>query len=224
MTYRELAKIVSKPRLDRYLQAADGDKVKAVKLYSASGLLNIMLFSFTSCFEVALRNKINDHISQTNTDWLIKLSYPGSAFDKQNTIHSYNSLVEARYRLISQGKFCNDQMVDSMSIGFWASLFLRNQHNALGGDLVLIFDVKHPNLLHTVQRNINQLRRLRNEIAHNSPTIFKPGTNEVNFERIDLFVGRAIELTEWMGITPTIYDDSLALIGEKKQAIREILI
>lgn len=205
------------------MQAAGGNEDKAAQLYLASGLLNVMLLALTNCFEVALRNKINEYMRETDPDWLIQLSATNSVLNKLNTIHTYNALKEVRERLSERNRLDNNQMVDGLSFGFWVSLFLPRQHSDIGDNLVFIFKIEHPRLLYIVQRNINQIRRLRNAIAHNAPVIFREGTSEVSFERIDLIVNRAIELTEWMEIDPAIYEQYLAQINQQKQAILDIL-
>lgn len=71
MTYANFEKIISTPRLYRYLVAAGGDKTKAIILYKANVRLSQQMFGIISFFEIALRNAIDSHYNtHFGHDWL----------------------------------------------------------------------------------------------------------------------------------------------------------
>lgn len=59
MKFNELETHFSAARMQRYLQACNGDRDKAVSLYYLNLELSLALFAQISCFEVVLRNRID---------------------------------------------------------------------------------------------------------------------------------------------------------------------
>lgn len=71
MIYIEFEDIMSKARMHRYLIATGNDTKKAMTLYRKNLRLSQEMFTIISCFEVALRNKINQQYTiQHRSDWL----------------------------------------------------------------------------------------------------------------------------------------------------------
>jgi PIN domain nuclease of toxin-antitoxin system len=71
MKFSKFEQIVSQKRLSRYLAACDNNKTKALTLYRYNLQLSEALYSVVSCFEVALRNAINEKLcSLLGSDWL----------------------------------------------------------------------------------------------------------------------------------------------------------
>ena len=60
MKYIDFENIMSPARMSRYLQATGFDTRKAMTLYRKNLKLSQEMFTLISCFEIALRNKIND--------------------------------------------------------------------------------------------------------------------------------------------------------------------
>jgi hypothetical protein len=227
MQYQTLVKLFSAPRMARYLETMNGDEQKATKLYLEQNVFCGNFFSLSSYFEVILRNKINGFMT-TNfaPDWLIKISQPNSILNKENTIHTYSSLLEVREKLLKENRLTNDRMIDALAFGFWGGLFQYRQYNDLNGNLLNIFNQapsNHQRLLYVVHRNINQIRRLRNLIAHNAPIIFAAGENKISFDRTDIIIKRVKELTEWLDVPLDIYDYHLKLLNRQKQIILQII-
>jgi len=59
MKYIDFENIMSSARMSRYLSAMGNDSRKAMTLYRKNLKLSQEMFTIISCFEVALRNKIN---------------------------------------------------------------------------------------------------------------------------------------------------------------------
>lgn len=60
MKYLDFENILSAKRMGRYLSAVGGDTRKAMTLYRENLRLSQELFTIVSCFEVALRNAIDN--------------------------------------------------------------------------------------------------------------------------------------------------------------------
>jgi hypothetical protein len=58
MKYSEFADVMTNARMNRYLVVCGGDTRKAMTLYRKNLKLTQELFTVISCFEVALRNAI----------------------------------------------------------------------------------------------------------------------------------------------------------------------
>lgn len=63
MKYSEFEAIFSADRTHRYLQATSNDKRKAMTLYRWNLHLAQEMFAVINCFEVALRNAIDRHMT-----------------------------------------------------------------------------------------------------------------------------------------------------------------
>ena len=71
MIFLDFEDIISKPRMRRYLLSVKGDKRKAQTLYRKNLKLSQEFFTIISCFEVALRNKIDTHFCMEKSGCLI---------------------------------------------------------------------------------------------------------------------------------------------------------
>ncbi len=78
MKYSEFESIFSRERTYKYLNACGGNSRKAMTLYRYNLRLSQVMFTLVSCFEVALRNKIDLEMRLHNgNDWLRDCILPG---------------------------------------------------------------------------------------------------------------------------------------------------
>jgi len=71
MRYNKFAEILSPARMSRYLTATNGDTRKAMTLYRLNLKLSQEFFTVISCFEIALRNRLDERCIKTfGNDWL----------------------------------------------------------------------------------------------------------------------------------------------------------
>lgn len=71
MEYLEFERILSVKRMERYKNATNGDTRKAMALYRYNLRLSQEMFTIVSCFEVALRNAIDNLLVPTlGENWL----------------------------------------------------------------------------------------------------------------------------------------------------------
>jgi hypothetical protein len=86
MKFKDFEKIISSPRMNRYVRATGGDTRKAMTLYRLNLRLSQEFFTVISCLEIALRNAIDGHYQAIHgANWL-RESYPQQAEDWQCTV------------------------------------------------------------------------------------------------------------------------------------------
>lgn len=78
MKYTDFERINTHVRMSRYLQACHGNTRKAMTLYRKNLQLTQELFTVIGCFEVALRNTIDEKCTRVfGNNWLKEGSSPG---------------------------------------------------------------------------------------------------------------------------------------------------
>lgn len=101
MKYSEFQQILSAERLHRYLTACGNDTRKTMTLYRLNLNLSQEVFTLLSCFEVAVRNKIDAILVQTlGSDWLRDSIMPGGIFDIPGCRDSAKIIKKAYNRLL----------------------------------------------------------------------------------------------------------------------------
>lgn len=153
MRYNKFAEILSSARMSRYLAATNGDTIKAMTLYRLNLKLSQEFFTVISCFEIALRNKIDDQcISNFGNDWLRDRAQANGIFDNQNTNLTRRNINDAVRGL--GASYSHNKLVAELGFGFWRYLFANRQYNATGQILLRIFPSK-PISTATTQYNQN---------------------------------------------------------------------
>lgn len=72
MIFNDFEQALSPERLRRYLDACNNDTRKAMTLYRYNLRLSQEMFTILSCFEVTLRNAIDQHLRLSlGNDWLM---------------------------------------------------------------------------------------------------------------------------------------------------------
>ena len=83
MKYKDFERFFSQKRLNRYLQACQGDTRKAMALYRYNLRLAQELLTIVNCFEVSLRNAIdNILVPQFGSEWLKDSVAPQGIFSQ----------------------------------------------------------------------------------------------------------------------------------------------
>ena len=207
MNYSSFSQIMSSIRMNRYLAACNGNTRKAMTLYRKNLLITQELFTVISCFEVALRNAIDENIKRSiGNDWLRDSASLGGIFDNPKCRLTKKSINEAMIKL---NTYNHHKLVAELGFGFWRFMFAQNQFNATGRILLGIFPLKPKSSSHIQYNNIyifNQLallNEIRNRMAHHEPICFIPGkpitdTNYVR-QRYELI----LQFFHWMQIDET---------------------
>lgn len=230
--FDELQLILSKRRLDRYLQAAANDKLIAVELYLANVKLSKEFFAAIGFFEVALRNKIDScYTAHFGQNWIKDSIKKGGPFDRESTRKSANVINDKINNLGNRYEHSN--LITSMDFGFWRYLFASPQFFAFGAKLLSIF-IKKPgsnkdnNYNHKMVFDyLSAINSTRNRIAHHEPICFM----KQRYSVIDttLIRERYIMITsllKWMGINSAeLFSGSENVLGvcNELESIRKSL-
>lgn len=140
MKYYQFVGIMTSARMNRYLFASGGNTKKAMTLYRKNLELTQEMFTVISCFEVALRNAINNKISESlGEDWLREAVLPGGIFDTPKCRISRDNIDDAISKLYN---YNHCKLVAELGFGFWRFMFAQYQFNATGRILLKIFPSK----------------------------------------------------------------------------------
>lgn len=205
MKFSEFQSIIDPTRMNRYLLACGGDSKKAMTLYRKNLKLSQELFTVISCFEVALRNKIDQHYTgKLGTGWLRDAASLGGIFAIQSCRTTAQTVYDEVLKL--NDHYSPQKLVASLGFGFWRFLFSDHQYRAGGQDLMNIFPLKPtstPSIAYNAKYVFNRLAELndiRNRIAHHEPICFAPRMpiKDTNYARQHYH--QIITLFQWMDI------------------------
>lgn len=205
MRYDQFEVIISSARMNRYLEACSGNTKKSMTLYRLNLKLSQEFFTVISCFEIALRNKINKlMLERFGDDWLKYGASQKAVFNNAGSSLTKSTIDSAIKKL--GDSYTNNQLVAELGFGFWRYLFAQKQFNATGKILLKIFPAK-PRSTSSNQYNQNfvfnqlaQLNRFRNRIAHHEPICFlsSKAIKDSTFARQQYV--NVMQLFQWMNI------------------------
>lgn len=204
MKYSAFENILSSARLRRYLNACGGNTKQAMTLYRLNLRLSQELLTIICCFEVALRNNINNHFLNTGANWLRDAANNERIFDNRNCRLTANNINMAIDKL--NHNYSHNKLVAELGFGFWRYMFAANQYKATGQTLLRIFPAKPistPGLQYNHTYVFNQLaeiNELRNRIAHHEPICFKFGTSTKDTVYSRRQYALILQLFQWMTI------------------------
>ena len=205
MNYNDFSNIVSAARMNRYLISVNGNSRKAMTLYRENLRLSQELFTVISCFEIALRNKIDEHYTtQLGNNWLQVSVGRGGIFDTQNCDKTRKIIMKTIRKLGTN--INHNKLVAALDFGFWRHLFASPQYRAGGTTLLQIFPAK-PRSTSSVQYNqayvfnkLTDINEIRNRIAHHEPICFRPRTTIKDTTYTQQHYSYIHELFRWMQI------------------------
>lgn len=205
MRYTDFQRVMSTPRMNRYYLACGNNSRKAMTLYRLNLRLSQEMFTLISCFEVALRNAIDQHyIGTLGADWLRDAARPGGRFNNGNCVLTVLSINDAVNSL--GARYTHAKVVAELGFGFWRYMFSRHQYRAAGQTLITVFPVL-PASTPAMQYNsifiFNELaktNKIRNRIAHHEAICFAPTLNvkDTTFARQNY--AHILQLFQWMNI------------------------
>lgn len=207
MNYTEFERLISQKRLRRYLQACDGNTRKAMTLYRYNVELAQSVFGIIGFFEVALRNAINNELTQyLGQEWLKDSCEPGGIFDKSST-HKTKKIIDKAYqKLLNDGLYSHTKLLAEMEFGVWKYMFSPVQYSQTGKCLLHIFPNK-PKSSAQAQYNasyvfneLDKINNLRNRIAHHEPICFPTNGGVIYTSYIKNEYNKILTLLQWMGI------------------------
>jgi Abi-like protein len=177
--YNSYEKILSKPRLGRYLLATKANKSKAIRLYKYNLHLSQVLFGVISIVEIAIRNAIDKHYQNQfqQIDWLRSQSQPSGLFYDHRLKNRRGRFEQAeKINLVIQSlgqKYSHDKLVAELSFGFWRYMFSGIQFSVFGNTLLQLFPNRPKGINQkVVYQKLTEINNLRNRIAHHEPICF----------------------------------------------------
>jgi hypothetical protein len=170
-----LARSVSTTRLRRYLTIAGGDTAHALRLYMWNTALSESLYGPLQGLEITLRNKIHECLmAMFGVHWYdnprvgIQFAQRRQIDDAKNTLRSQNKPLEPA------------RMVAELNFGFWVGLFGRKYENNLWRPHLrpLFVNIPAPLLRKDAHKALDEIRFLRNRIAHHESILQRPPQRE----------------------------------------------
>ena len=207
MKFCEFEKIMSSKRMRRYVTACGGDTRKGMKLYRLNLHLAEEMFTIVSCYEVALRNAIdNIMVASNGNDWLRDAIQAGGIFDNPKFHNTIRMMKKAYAELVSNGKYSNSKMLSAMEFGVWKYMYSSPQYLATGRQLLKAFPNKPKSMPATQYNNqyifneLDAVNRIRNRIAHHEPVCFLQGLDQISTAHLLSVYDKVMTLFSWMGI------------------------
>lgn len=202
MKYHKLEHFVSKPRLDRFLNACGNSKSKAQRLYIINLRVSQEAYPLLNLFEIFLRNAVNEKVSVyfTDTDWIVNqksrfMSNPSlapSRYQMRNSVQKAENTIIAKGAIITSGKVIAEQ-----TFGFWTSLFENHHFRLVGGAPLNSFPLKPAAVNRSVMATkLNEIRLFRNRIYHNEPICFL--NNRIDFAHVQSIIQTIYDLLSWI--------------------------
>ena len=207
MKYVNFERFFSQKRVSRYVQACGSDTRKAMTLYRYNLRLAQEIFTIISCFEVSLRNPIDEKLVPIlGSEWLKDSVMPGGIFTTPKLKKTYNTIIYSYNKLDSQGEYSHSKLIASMDFGMWKYMFSPLQYQLTHQSLLGIFPYKmrstpscHIN--HTYFFNeLDKVNTLRNRIAHHEPVCFYLQDPVIDTTHIMTEYQKIQTLFAWMGI------------------------
>ena len=159
---------VSPERLRRYETIAAGDAARALRLYVWNTALSESLYGPIQGLEVTLRNKIHQRLrDQFGTRWYDE-SRVGLQYAQRDQV------LRAKQSLQHQGKPLDPpRLLAELSFGFWVGLFGRRYETNLWRPHLrqLFVNAPRPFLRKDAHRVLENIRYLRNRVAHHEPIL-----------------------------------------------------
>ena len=207
MKYNEFEDIFSAERMQKYVQACGGNTRRAMTLYRYNLQLSQEMFTLVSCFEVALRNRIDRQLKASlGNDWLRDLVMPGGNFYSDRSVEKTKKIITNAYNeLQSSNNYTHSKLLATMEFGVWKYLY-SNAHYRLTGRILLRVFPNKPRSSAQIQydhsyifRELNCINNIRNRIAHHEPICFgNPSGIDTSYALSHY--ARIMTLFQWMDI------------------------
>jgi hypothetical protein len=207
MKYTNFERVMSQKRMGRYLIACQGNTRKAMTLYRHNLKLSQETFTMISCFEVGLRNAIDNQLSANlGADWLKDSIMPGGIFTNPILRKTHDIISHSYQKLANNNQYSPSNLLSNLDFGIWKYMFSPLQYRVTGRTLLNIF----PNKSRSTRRNqynhsyvfneLDKINTLRNRIAHHEPICFLFQQSVIDTGFILNEYQKIQTLFSWMGI------------------------
>lgn len=193
--------------MERYLAACGGDTCKAMTLYRYNLKISQEMFTIVSCFEIALRNAIDQKLTENlGKEWLIGSISEGGVFTQPILKKTRDIITFAHRRLQQTKSYTHSKLLAEMEFGIWKYMFSPIQYRVTGQNLLSIFPNK-PRSSREMQYNqtyifneLDKVNSLRNRIAHHETICFATNASEIDTSYIINVYSKIKMLFSWMDI------------------------
>ena len=207
MKYSDFERVISKERLRRYLIACNNDTRKAMLLYRYNLKISKEMFLIISCFEVALRNNIDNEMKKAfGYDWLRDSILKNGIFYNDKRAIKTKAIIEyTYYELNNNGSYTHSKLLTEMGFGVWKYMFNNAMYSLSGKCLLRVFPNKSKSSSTNKYNNtyifneLDKINILRNRIAHHEPICFKKPAH-IDTSTIKNCYDSIMTLFSWMNI------------------------
>ncbi|MCF8307452.1 MAG: hypothetical protein K9I68_00435 [Bacteroidales bacterium] len=225
MDYTKLEYYLSKPRLNRFLQAT-GSHSKAQKLYRINLRVSQEFYPVLNLFEIFFRNTVYQCVAIyfSNPNWIITEK---SGFMSDQSLSSSNyflkkSVQKAERAIRRKGSpITAGKVVAEQSLGFWTSLYDPHHYRLVGGSPIQGFPNKPAYANRRfINQKLNIIREFRNRVYHNEPICFN--NVHVEFSHAKHIEDEIYDLLNWIDSDLTKYVDYFNDIDSKINLVNKI--
>ncbi|MFC4126037.1 hypothetical protein [Nocardia rhizosphaerae] len=191
--------VLSAPRAQTYISAANGDIARAVALYGWNARVSAALMLPAHFAEVATRNAVSDALTalygaKWPWDGTFERSLPSPGGPTYNPRHD---LIRTRSRETTPGK-----VIAELKFAFWQSMFTARHDGRIWDQQILTLFPHGPRrttrqLRGRIYADLDAIRRLRNRIAHHEP-IFTRNLPDDLTRLLDLVELRCSDTAAWV--------------------------
>jgi hypothetical protein len=184
-------RIISRERLEPYLNYHKNDLSKAIAHYKSNILISESFYPLLAVLEIGLRNSIDYQLTKRFND---KEWYDNRDFVKIATRFQIDRISQARTNIYSEKKeITPGRIISELSFGFWTSLFDTKFEMTLWKNLRLTFPNCPKNIRKrkTMSAKFNGIRKLRNRIFHHEAITW-------NLKVLDSYKDEIIQGIEWL--------------------------
>ncbi|MBQ9279724.1 MAG: Abi family protein [Bacteroidaceae bacterium] len=207
MRYDKFEEIFSAERMRKYNYACSGNTKRAMTLYRYNLRLSQEMFTMISCFEVALRNKIDREMRiHFGNDWLRDSVMPSGILTHDHRTRGSKLIIEKAYNeLVINNLYSHSKLLSEMEFGVWKYMFNNVQYRLYGRHLLHIFPQKPKSSLHCQYDNtyvfneLHSINIIRNRIAHHEPICFN-ATSQIDTNQALSCYTRIMTMFQWMEI------------------------
>lgn len=166
----EMIRLLSVPRLATYTAACDGDVKRALELYRWNLTVSTAFFESIHYFEVAFRNCVDGAVAA----WVATGEPEVTSWFDDSTVPlsegAWRQVQQAKERIVDAGQVvAHGRIVAELSLGFWEALLSDRYNRTIWATCLKdAFPGTRRQRLHDA---VDQIRRLRNRIAHHEPLI-----------------------------------------------------
>ena len=213
---RIVERIISKERLEPYLNRHNYDLTKALNHYKCNILISQAFYPLLAILEVGLRNSLDYQLTLKFKDekWFDNHEYVKIA----SRFH-IDRISQARTNIMSEKKeITSGRIISELAFGFWTSMFDVKFEKALWKNLRLAFPNCPKNIRKrkTMSAKFNAIRKLRNRVFHHEAITW-------NLNVFHSYKDEIIEVLNWLDKDLVSWSAELNNIDDTINRYKEII-